>query len=826
MLDLKYAVRQLSKSPGFTSVAILSLGLCIGANLTIFAVLDAIVVRALPFPEPDRLVVVHNAYPAMGIERGKATIGDYYDRRKAIEAFESIAMFQERPFVIGEAGSTRLVEVGLVTPDFFQTLGVPLAMGRAFTGAELDYGSSPIAILTDRFWRTHFESDPNVLGRTFMRDGLSATVVGVLPSNFRYLSSKVEIYFPLGHFPKHRVSPGRHTQRARRHDGQMIARLAPHASTVDANSQLSVLNARLLADDPMAKGTKDKAYHSWVAPLHADHISSVKPILMLLQSGVLCLLLIGSVNLAGLLMIRASGREKEIAVRKALGAGRGHLACQVLIETLMLSLGGGVVGVLLGVLGLRLIEQLGTGMLPLGANISFDGRIAIASIIASVAVCAGIAIPLIWINQRDTSNVSLNSETRGGTSSRSVQRVRHTFVVAQIAIAFILLCGASLLSVSLKRALENSPGFEVEHVLTGGLSLPWRDYGPDSSRVAFVRSLLDRLRAQPGIKWVAISSALPFTNAADAPTTVLADTSEPGAHRTLRAHHFSTVTSDYLQAMDIPLLKGRFFEDSDSGLKGVEWYDTDANGPPRVAVIDEVFAQLHWPDGDAIGRRFSTNPAAFDKRTTYTVIGIVGKVKQIDLAETEELGAAYLPYVKVPEFHVIVRSPLSANVMASTLEKVVGELDPNLPIYDISTMQTRIDDSLVMRRSPAILATVFAAVALLLAAIGIYGTLAYGVAQRRREIGVRMALGARRRQIGSQFLYMGIKLFAAGALVGTMGAWTAGRIMQSILFQVPPFHVLSLIGTAVAIALVTLIASSIPAIRASRINPMEALRSE
>ena len=274
---------------------------------------------------------------------------------------------------------------------------------------------------------------------------------------------------------------------------------------------------------------------------------------------------------------------------------------------------------LLGVLGLRLIEQLGTGMLPLGEKIAFDGRIAIASIIASVAVGAGIAIPLVWINLRDTSNVSLNSETRGGTSSRSVQRVRNTFVVAQIAIAFILLCGASMLGVSLKRALENSPGFEVEHVLTSGLSLPWRDYGPDSSRVAFVRRLLDRLRSQPGINWVAVSSALPFTNAADAPTTVLADASEPGAHRTLRAHHFSTVTSDYLKAMDIPLLKGRFFEDSDSGLKGVEWYDTDADGPPRVAVIDEVFAQLHWPDGDAIGRRFFDKSSSL--RKTYNLHG-------------------------------------------------------------------------------------------------------------------------------------------------------------------------------------------------------------
>ena len=342
-----------------------------------------------------------------------------------------------------------------------------------FDDAEIDFGSNLVAILTDRCWRNHFNADPNILGRTVMRDGLPSTVVGVLPPDFRYLSSKAEIYFPNSHFPRLRRSPDRHSSRARWHDGQMIARLAPNRSLADAESQLVVLNARIISEDASAEGIKDAGYHSWVAPLHQDHVHTVKPVLVLLQSAVLCLLLIGSVNLAGLLLVRASGREKEIAVRKALGAGRRHLACQELIQTLMLSLGGGIVGLSLGAVGIRLTDLSGTDLLPLGTEIVLDVRIAVASILTSIAVGVGIAIPLIWINMRDTSNVCLQSETRGGTTSRRVQHVRHTFIVVQIAIAFVLLCGAGLLSVSLKRTLEKSPGFRSEQVLTGEIKLPW-----------------------------------------------------------------------------------------------------------------------------------------------------------------------------------------------------------------------------------------------------------------------------------------------------------------------------------------------------------------
>lgn len=815
MLDLKYVIRQLTRSPGFTCVAVLTLGLCIGANLTIFTVLDAIVFRPLPFREPDRLVVVHNAYPATGIERGKATVGDYFDRRDAIDAFESVSMVRASTFILGEAGSTRLVEVGMVTPEFFQTLGVPLAMGRMFEDSEIDFGSGLVAILTDRFWRNYFDADPDVLGRTLMRDGLPSTVVGVLPPDFRYLSSKAEVYFALSHFPRLRRPPDRHSTRARRHDGQMIARLGPNRLIADAQAQMVALNAQLISDGIMAAGIEETGYHTWVAPLHSDYVRTVKPVLVLLQSAVLCLFLIGGVNLAGLLLIRASGREREIAVRKALGAGQWHLASKVLTETLMLSLGGGVCGVLLSLLGLRLVGLLGTHMLPVGADITLNGKTAIVSILMSIVLGVGIAIPLIWISLRGISNVSLQSETRSGTASRNVQHLRHCFIVAQIAMAFILLCGAGLLGASLKRTLENSPGFELEQVLTGEIKLPWQDYHPAETNLVFVRRLLDSLGAQPGVTHAAISTALPFTNAGDAPTTILTEATLPGVERSLRSHYVSLVTSDYLEVMGIPLLHGRFLEDSDSALSAL-----------RVAVIDEAFAEQYWPDGDAIGGRFSTNPTAFDKRSTYTVVGIVGKVKQMDLTETEELGAAYLPYAAFPKFQVIVRTKVLASAMTATLERVVRELDPNLPISDITTMQTRVDGSLVMRRSPAILAAVFAGVAMFLASIGTYGVLTYTVAMRRREIGVRIALGAMPKQIGRQFLLLAARLLFVGALLGCFGAWAAGRAMQHMLFEVPAFHLPTFAGAALVLSVVTFIACISPMLRATRIHPMEALRSD
>ena len=819
MHDMKHAIRQLFKSPGFTCVAVLALGLCVGANLTIFAVLDAVVVRPLPFPESDRLVVVHNAYPGVGIERGKASIANYFERREAIDAFESVSLCRERTFITGRPGSVERVVCALVTPEFFQTLGVPLAMGQTFTDAELDYGTDGVAIITDRFWRNYFNGDIHVLGRTFYQNSRPVTVIGVLPAGFRYLSTEFQIYRPMAHSPEARLPENRHGRY-----GQMIARLAEGRSIADAQAELKVFNVQELSGVPNVATIKDAGYFTSVASLRQDYVRAVSPVLLLLQTGVSCLLLIGGVNVAGLLFIRASSRTKEFAVRQALGAGRWHIARTILTETMMLSLAGGVLGIVLTVLGLRLILLLGTDRLPLGAEIAFDSRVAVVSILTSIAVGICIALPIIWLNLRGTTNAQLQSETRGGTSSRSVQHLRNSLIVCQIAVAFVLLCGAGLLGVSLKQTLDTSPGFESEQVLTAGFSLTSKHI-PWHQRAILTRRLLSRLRAIPGVTHAALSTPLPFATAV-AKKGAISTEQRVAAGDDLVGHYCSRVSTDYFRAMGIPLREGRFFEVSD-------------DNTPQVAIIDEAFANQYWPNGDAIGRRFTrdaqttvsargseTSSVEFDESSAYTVVGIVGNVKHHDLTETEQPGSVYLPYTNQLGYHLVLRTSVSPASLAPIVQETVRQIDPELPLNDVRTMQGRIDDSLVARRSPAILAGVFASVALLLAAIGTYGVLAYAVAQRRREIGIRIALGAMPKQIGGQFMSLGLRLLAAGTLLGGFGAWVAGRAMQNILFDVPAIHLPTFAGTAVVMSLVTFIACLVPALRATRVDPIESLRTE
>jgi predicted permease len=829
--DVRHSLRALRNSPGFTAVAVLTLAICIGANLAIFAVVDAIVFRSLPLPHASRLVVIHNAHLASGVERGEAGITDYFERRGNIDAFESLSMIRERSCIVGEAGATRRIQRAEITPEFFQTLGVPLAKGSTFTDAELDYGRDEVAIITDQFWRDEFGADSDVLGRTFLMDSRRIRVIGVLPAGFRYLSSKAEIYRPLSHFPEtrdlvSRYPPGTHTPdgrtpvtrytaRAGQHDGQMVGRLRAGRSIDEAQAQLNLVDGRRLALDPASETLKTAAYRPWVESLRTAHVSSVRSTVLLVQAGALVLLLLGGINLAGLLLIRASGRTKETAVRQALGAGRGRVARAILTETTVLSFMGGVGGVLLAVIGLRLAVSLGIDALPLGADIVFDSRTGLTAILASVTVGVGIGLPIAWLHLHGTTNLSLRMDTRGATTSHAVQRLRHCLIVTQIAAASVLLYGAGLLGVSLKRTLDQSPGFKPERVVTGDLMLPWQNYQSDGARVAFVFRLLDQLRAAPGVSHAAVSSGLPFTKGGSAPRGILPEGLAPAPGGSLRVHYVSTVTSEYAQAMGIPLLKGRFIEDADS-----------REDAPKVAVIDETLARLYWPRGDAIGKPFCTDPTVFKPELTYTVVGIVGSVKQQELAETAKLGAAYLPYTEFPNFQVIVRTSGSAAITGPTLQTIVRQLDPGLPLVDFKPMRTRIDDSLVTRRSPAVLAAVFAGVALLLAGIGVYGVLAYAVSQRRREVAVRMACGATPGLIGRQFLTLGAILLVQGIALGSFGAWTAGRAMRSFLVEVPPFHISTSVATVFVISLVTLLAGLLPAHRASRVDPMAALRHE
>ncbi len=810
--DLRYAIRSLAKSPGFTATALLTLALCIGANIAIFAIVDAILIRPLPFPESDRIVITSNLYPAAGVARdGSSSLANYYDRRNAIKAFSSVSVRQSGSALIGGEGAPQRVARDRISPEFFSTLGVSLAMGRTFIEEELAQGKGNVAILTDDFWRSQFNAAPDILGRTFLMNGNTMTVVGILPPRFLYLSTNntPRIYIPAASRPDDYAPNQRHSN-----NYQLIARLAPGATIQSAQSEIDVFNAQLLTTDPVADVVKKAGFITRVESLHHSLVTDVRPMLILLQAGVACLLIIGGVNLVNLLLIRASGRAKELVIRQALGASHWHIAQQTLIEILLLALTGGLMGIFLGSLAIDLMSLFGTDRLPLGSNVSMDTRVAMAALIGSLVVGLGLAIPVIWINLRSKLALGLQSESRGGTASPAAQRLRHYFIIGQIALSFTLLVGAGLLGLSFKRVLATSPGFQSEHVLTGSINLAGKEYSTPASRLAYIDRLLTDLRAQPGVTAVGTSNMLPF-GGGNNNNVIAVEGSVQGPKESLRTHYTSMAMGDYWQALGIPLIEGRFLEDADH------------HREQKVCVVDQDFARQYWPGQSALGRRLTRGPS-FDPNNAFTIVGVVSSVKQSDLADTGARGAVQQCFRpnESSNFHVIVRTTMDPAAFGPALRQAVLRTDPQNPISDLRTMSDRLDASLLTRRSPAALAGLFAGVALLLTSIGTYGVLAYAVNQRRREIGVRMALGAMPRQVLALFLSMGGKLLSFGLGFGVLGAWLGGRLMQSQLYQVSPAHLGILSATAALLAASVFLAIYLPARRATKVNPVEALRAE
>jgi predicted permease len=805
---MRHALRSLARTPSFTATALATLAICLAANLTIFAVIDAILLRPLPFPDAHRLVTLVNSYPGAGYPHGGSSLPNYFDRRNALPALASVSLISQDDTVIGEPGSPQRVPIANVTPEFFATLGVPLARGRSFTDHELTYATGQVAILTDAFWRVHFNRDPHVLGKTFLNDGAPVTVVGVLPPDFRFLSSRAQFFRPLTHDSTARSAGNRHN-----YHGDMVARLAPNATLAEVQAQIDAFNASQAADDPKHSFLEGWGYRTFVRSLHEDHVSTIKPVLALLQVGALFLLLIGLVNLANLFLIRASNRAKEFAVRQALGASTRHVIRGVLAETMLFAFGGGVLGLILGAFGVDLVARLGTSQLPLGATISFDTRIAAVGFLGALAAGALLALPVVWFNLRAQLAPSLQLESRGGTASRSAQQLRHGFIVVQVALAFVLLSGASLLGLSLKRVLEMPTGFRAERVLTGMITLPYSRYDR-AARFAFIDRLLPAVRALPGVTHAAINNSMPFTGrVAGAPVSIEGRAAHAG--ETVRAHHRSGVTSDYFAAMGIPLLRGRFLAES------------DGQSAATVCVIDQAMADRYWPGADPIGRRLAFN-ATFTEKDAATVVGVVGNVKQNELGESDGFGMAYFPFAKFQSnfFYLLVCTKLDPSAVAASIRKTMLQLDPELPIDDLRPLQTRIDDSLVARRSPALLAGAFAGVALLLASIGLYGVMAYTVAQRTREFGIRFALGAPRGAVLRMVLRQGARLTIAGLGAGIVIALLLGDALSALLYGVTAHDPFALIGVALLLAFIALAACLLPARRATRVDPMTALRTE
>jgi predicted permease len=810
--DLEYALRLLRKNPAFTATALTTLAICLGANLTIFAVVDSVLLRPLPFPAADRLVRIFNTYPKAGVPDDGMSITNYYERRGRLPAFTSVAAIRERTAVVGETGSTERLQVAQVSPDFFSTVGLGPRMGRAFTDEETTHQTDGVALVTDAYWRQHLGGDPHVIGKTIRVDGFTKAVVGVLPPDFAFLSSRARLYFPLASSPEQRLPGQRHSGSG----AQMIARLRPGTTLAEAQAQVDRHNAVVAGDDPQGKRMAEAGFRTLVVPLHADHVSKIRPTLLLLQAGALFLLLIGAVNVANLLLIRAGDRVKEFAVRQALGASRRQVIREVVTETTVLTLLGGVLGLAAGAAGIGLLGVLGAEHLPLGARIVFDARVALAALGAAFVLGLAIAAPIAWYSVRSHSTDALHDGGRGATAGRAASRLRHGFLVAQIALAFVLLSGAGLLALSLERVMALSPGFRPQNILTGQITLPWKTYDQPAARLAYTQRLLEELAHQPGVLAVGVSTNVPLSgrNGMSA-ATVKGHVVPPGG--SLHGHYSYGVGGEYFEALGFVLREGRFLGAADSG------------SARRACVVDEDFARRYFPGGTAVGQRLFPGSKERTDDEAFTIVGVVGPVKQAGLTEDAGPGAVYYPYLyraDNDEIFVVTRTSVAPESFVASLRSAVRRVDADLPITDIRSMEARIADSVIARRSPALLAALFSAIAVLLTAVGTYGVLSYAVARRRREIGLRMALGARPGQVRGQFVSLALRLLAAGTLLGVGGAWLTGQAMRAILFQVPPVHVATLAAAAAVMGVVSLAACLLPSHRAARISPMEALAEE
>jgi predicted permease len=808
--DIQYGLKLLWKEKAFTITALATLALCIGANTAIFTVMNAVVFDPLPYPDSARLVTMYNIYPGAGAtDRGANAAPDYFDRRQLTDVFESVALVEDSGYDVGAEGSPVRLNGQSVTPAYFHTLGMAPALGRSFSEEDATLGKEKFAILSHGLWKDMFAGDRAVLGKTVRLSGVPYEIVGVMPESFRPMGSDARVWVPLAFTAQQMSDDSRHNNR-----WAMIARLKSGVTLEYARQRLAVVDRRNVERLPKyRKLLEDAKFQTRIVGMRDELVKNVRPTLYLLQAAVAFVLLIGCVNVANLMLVRTNVRMKELAIRFSLGAGRIRMARQLLTESLTLAALGGLLGALTGYAGLRALLLLGAKELPRGSDIRLSGGALAFS--AGTAILTGLIFglaPVFHLFRRDLNEIFRGNE-RTGTSERGALWTRGALVVCQVSLAFVLLIGAGLLTLSFARLLSVDPGFRPQHVLSARLSLPPSRYKDDARARRFLEAQLDGLRRLPGVVNAGVNTALPFTgNAQDAVIVIEGHTLAPGELPPDPFYNF--VDAGYFQTMGIPLLQGRAIA------------ETDTAGAPLVVVIDQNLARKGWPKGDALGARLrmglrETNPP-------WTIIGVVGNVKKRDLTENHSDGEIYFPYKQqVPRsVRVVVKTVGEDPRLIDAIRKQIQSADPEMPVFDVRTMPERLAASMVNRRAAMALCLVFAGLALLLSAIGIYGVLAYTVSHRTREFGIRVALGASVRDVVTMVIGQGAKLAAIGLAAGVAGALALTRLMASFLYGVKPGDPAVFGAVGVGLMLVALAASFIPSMRAARIHPAIALRHE
>jgi predicted permease len=824
--DLKFAFRQLRKSPGFTVTAVLMLAFGIGATTAIFSIVEGVLLRPLPFPNPDRLVVLTDRIQGADVGgNGEAgvTVPDIRAYTQDTHSFAALGGYQFAGYELSGSGEPAQVFASRMTAGVFSALGVAAQLGRVFTADEVEH-SQQVAVLSYATWQDRFHGDKRILGTKILLDRKPYLIVGVMPRNFEFpllagQLNHVELWVPMSLSPQELSS-----QAASNWSYQMVGRLKPGISPAQAQSDAQRVAQEIMRNYPAEIASL--RITSVVRPLHEETVEQSRPLLRTLFMAVAVVLLIACFNLAGLMLVRAIRRQREIAVRQALGASAAALLRQAMLESLVLSVSGGVLGLTLAGLALRVGKSLLPQSLPRISEIALNWNVVGFALLLAVSTGLLCGLAPAFAALRTNVNGTLKEGGRSGTAGGGHARLRSTLVVTEIAIALVLLTASGLLLRSFEKMRSVDLGFRPEHVTTAAYSLPQKQYATQPTVNAFNDELLRRLRQLPGVTSVGLTSLLPASGNNNNQTFVAEGYTPPkGANMNLAT--VAQVTGDYFGAMGIPQLRGRYFTDADKA------------GAQLVLIVNRALAQHYWPGQDPIGKRMRIGTQEM-KTPWLTIVGEVADVKlsspdettkeeyyePVDQAE-ESIGALASPGdLNGNGGFIVLRSALPAEQMENALRATVRLIDSQLPLTQVQTMEQAVSESEAPRRFNTVLISSFAFAAVLLAVLGIYSVIAFSVASRVQEMAIRMALGSQRSEIIRLILVSGAKLAAFGCVLGLAGATANSALLRSLLFGVSPFDPLVLTLAAVGVLLLALTASMLPALRAASIDPMQALRGE
>lgn len=814
--DILYGLRVLWKDRAYSAAVILTLAVCLGANTAVFTVVRSVLLRPLPYPQSDRLLSLYDGFPGAGVERAGTSVPNYIDRRAMTDVFSAAALYQPSGYKVGEGTRTESVAAMKVTPSFFDVLGAAAARGRLFAESDGLVGRNKVVLLAYSYAARQPGGVEGSVGRQMRLNDEVYDVVGVLPRDFFFLNPEVRVFVPLAFTPEEVSENSRWSQN---HD--LIARLAPGATIERVQARMDAHNAEVTERAGSLKDTIVRAgYKTSVQPLAGDLVRNVSAALRMLWVGVVFVVLIAAVNITNLALVRTNGRIKELATRTAIGAGSRRIARQLTTEATILTVAGAALGLLVGYFSLGAVEWIGFTDLPRAHEIRIDAIV--LAVTLAPAILLGVVVgagPVLQLARTNLSGV-LREEGRSGTAGRASGYVRRSLVVAQVALAFVLLVGSGLLLASFQRLLAVSPGFDGTHVLTGRISLVGPRYPNDAAQRAYVERALARVRALPGVEAAGVTSFLPFSWDSSS-SVIIPEGYAPKPGESIVSPSQLMVSSGYLEALKVPLRRGRFFTDADT------------DGAPRVVIIDEQLAARFWPDQDPVGRRMYLPERPEDVASPgptakwLQVVGVVGsvKLKGLEEGENSRVGAYYQAHPQTPtrSFAWAIRTSGDVTSTRTAVERALAEVDPEAPFTDVFAMSNRIERSLNPRRAPMLLSIGFGAVALLLASIGLYGVLAYHVGQRTREIGIRMALGSGAPAILRLILGEAAVLVALGLAGGFAGAIALRGAISAQLFGVGALDPLVMFGAIAILAATSLIACLGPARRAVHVNPLVAL---